>query len=157
MTSLRLIIRCTAICLIHLNLTGSLSLPAETGHKSLASRYMFKRAEETCKFSTAVNAYLDNTARHNVWRKPNSICLRKRPTFFFEMFSTVSILFYSVLFYSSMRPSTAGSNPPPESSNFLCSLLSLSISLHVAPQCHLSNDVLGFQLILRPLSATLCF
>ena len=110
MTSSRLIIRCTAICLIHLNLTGSLSLPAKTGRKSLASKDMFKRAEETCKFSTAVNALLDNTARHSVWRKPNSICLRKRPAFF-KVFGTISILFFSILFYSRMRPSTAGSSP----------------------------------------------
>ena len=42
--------------------------------------------------------------------------------------------------------------PPQEvglrqSSNFLCPLLSLSILFPVAPQCHLSNDVLVFQLI----------
>ena len=68
--------------------------------------------------------------------------------------------FYSILFnpfYSRLCPSTAGSSPPPESSIFLCPLLSLSIPLPVAPQCHLSNDVLVFQLILLPLSATLCF
>ena len=59
-----------------------------------------------------------------------------------------------VLFYSRLCPSTAGSSPPPESSIFLCPLLSLSIMLLVAPQCHLSNDVLVFRLILHPLSAT---
>ena len=44
-----------------------------------------------------------------------------------------------------------------QSSTFLCPLLSLSIPLLVVPQCHLSNDVLVFRLILHPLSATLCF
>ena len=47
---------------------------------------------------------------------------------------------YSGLFYSRLCPSTAGSSPPPESSIFLCPLLSLSILLPVAPQCQLSND-----------------
>ena len=61
------------------------------------------------------------------------------------------ILFY---FYSRLCPSTAGSSPPPESSSSLCLLLSLSISLPVASQCHLSNDVLAFQLVLHP--AALC-
>ena len=51
--------------------------------------------------------------------------------------------FYSFLFYSRLCPSTAGSNPPPELSSFLCPLPTLSIALPVAPQCHLSNDVLG--------------
>ena len=64
---------------------------------------------------------------------------------------------YSILSCSWLRPSTAESSPPPESSKFLCPLLSLSIPLPVAPQCHLSNDVLVFRLILHPLSATLCF
>ena len=66
-------------------------------------------------------------------------------------------LIYYILFYSRLCPSTAGSSPPPESSIFLCPLLSLSIPLLVAPQCHLSNDVLVFRLILHPLSATVCF
>ena len=66
-----------------------------------------------------------------------------------------SILFYSILFYSRLCPSTAGRSPPPESPKFLCLLLSLSMPLPVAP--HLSNVVLVFQLILRPLSATLYF
>ena len=57
-------------------------------------------------------------------------------------------VFYSVLFYSRLCPSTAGSSPPPGSSNFLCFLLSLFIPLPAAPQCHLSNDVLVFQLML---------
>ena len=61
------------------------------------------------------------------------------------------------LFYSKLCPPTAGRSPPPESSSFLCPLLSFSKPLPVAPQCHLSNDVLVFQLILHPLSATLCF
>ena len=65
-----------------------------------------------------------------------------------------SLLSAPILFYSNLCPSTAGSNPPPESSNFLCPLLSLSRLLPVAPQCHLSNDILVFQLILHPLSAT---
>ena len=73
------------------------------------------------------------------------------PTLFY------SILFYSILFYSRVCPSTAGSSSPPESSIFLCPLLSSSIPLLVAPQCHLSNDLLVFRLILHPLSATLCF
>ena len=63
-------------------------------------------------------------------------------------------LFYSILFYSRLCPSTAGSSPPPESSIFLCPLLSSSTPLLVAPQCHLSNDVLVFRLILHPLSAS---
>ena len=65
--------------------------------------------------------------------------------------------FGAILFYSILCPSTAGSSPPPESSIFLCPLLSLSIPLPVAPQCHLSYDVLTLRLILHPLSATLCF
>ena len=68
-----------------------------------------------------------------------------------------TVLFCSFLFYSRLCPSTAGSSPPPESSNFLCPLLSLSIPLPVAPQCHLSYNTLVFRLILHPLSATLCF
>ena len=35
-------------------------------------------------------------------------------------------LISAVLFYCRLCPSTAGSSPPPESSNFLCPLLSLS-------------------------------
>ena len=62
-----------------------------------------------------------------------------------------------ILFYSRLCPSTAGRSHLPESSIFLCPLLSLSIPLPVAPQCHHSNDVLVFQLILHPLSAILCF
>ena len=69
-------------------------------------------------------------------------------------YNDILLLFY--LFYSRLCPSTAGCSPPPES-NFLCPLLSLSIPLSVASQCHLFNDVLVFQLILNPLSATLCF
>ena len=61
----------------------------------------------------------------------------------------------SILFYSRLCPSTAGSSPPPESSTLLCPLLSLSRPLPVVPQCHLSNDVLFLRLILRPLSTTL--
>ena len=70
------------------------------------------------------------------------------------MLLAVPILFY---IYSRLCPSTAASSPLPESSNFLCPLLFLSIPLPVAPQCHLSNDVLVFRLILSPLSASLCF
>ena len=66
-----------------------------------------------------------------------------------------NILFYSIILYSRLCHSTAGSSPPPKSSNFLCPLLTLSIPFPVAPQCHLSNDVLAFRLILHPLSATL--
>ena len=47
-----------------------------------------------------------------------------------------SILFCSTLFYSRLCPSTTGRSTPPESSNFLCPLLSLSIPLPVALQCH---------------------
>ena len=47
--------------------------------------------------------------------------------------------------------------PLPESSSFLCPLLSLSIPLPLAVQCHLSNDSLVFQLILCPLSTTVYF
>ena len=61
------------------------------------------------------------------------------------------LLFYSVLFYSRLCPSTAEGSPPRESSNFLYPLLSLSVSFPVAPQCNLSNDVLVFQLILHPI------
>ena len=43
------------------------------------------------------------------------------------------LLFYSILFYSRLCPSTAGSSPPPESSIFLCPLLSSFILLLVAP------------------------
>ena len=67
--------------------------------------------------------------------------------------TVITILFYSILFYSRLCPSTTGSSPPPESSISLCPLLSLSIPFLVAPQCHLSNDVLVFRLILHPLSA----
>ena len=77
---------------------------------------------------------------------------------FFQAISDVILWFvYSNLFYSRLCLSTAGSSPPPESSIFLCPLLSSSIPLLVSPQCHLSNDVLVFRLILHPLSATLCF
>ena len=48
---------------------------------------------------------------------------------------------YSIWFYSRLCPSAAGSSPRRESSNLFCPLLSLSIPLPVAPQCHLSNDV----------------
>ena len=59
----------------------------------------------------------------------------------------------SILFCSRLSPSTSGSSPPPESSYllFLCYLLH-----SVAQYCHLFTKVLVFQLILRPLSATLC-
>ena len=62
----------------------------------------------------------------------------------------------AILFYSRLCPSTAGSSPPQESSIFLCPLLSSSIPLLVAPQYHLSNDVLVFRLILHPLCLPLC-
>ena len=39
----------------------------------------------------------------------------------------------SILFCSRLCPSTAGSDPLPESSNFLCHLLSLSIPLYPPP------------------------
>ena len=58
----------------------------------------------------------------------------------------VTIVFYSILFHSRLCSSSAGSSPQPESSNFLCPFPSLFIPLPVAPQCHLSNDVLIFLL-----------
>ena len=63
----------------------------------------------------------------------------------------------TILVYSRLCRSTTGSISPLESAIFLCPLLSSSIPLLVAPQCHLSNDVLVFRLIIHPLSATLCF
>ena len=62
--------------------------------------------------------------------------------------SLASLLFYSTVFYSKLFPST-GSSHLPECPNFLCPLLSLSIRFHVAPQCHLSNGVFFFQMMLR--------
>ena len=59
-------------------------------------------------------------------------------------------LFHSILSCSRLCPSIAGSSHPPESSNFLCPLLSLFIPLPVAPQCHLSNNVLVFPTDLTP-------
>ena len=67
--------------------------------------------------------------------------------------SSSSILLYSILGCVLPLQETA----LRQSSIFLCPLLSSSIPLLVAPQCHLSNDVLVFRLILHPLSATLCF
>ena len=67
------------------------------------------------------------------------------------------VLLPSILFCSRLCPSTAGHSPPLESSDFFCPLLSLFILLPVAPQCHLSYNVLVFQQILLPLSATLFF
>ena len=46
--------------------------------------------------------------------------------------------------------------PLPGSSNFPCSFLSLSCCSLLPPLCHLF-DVFVFQIILRPLSAVLCF
>ena len=66
---------------------------------------------------------------------------------------TMSSLPFSVLCYPCLYRSLL---PHNVISPFLCPLLSLSIPLLVAPQCHLSNDVLVFQLILHPLSATNC-
>ena len=51
------------------------------------------------------------------------------------------LLSFIILFYSRLCPCTAGSSPAPESPNFVYPCLSLSIPLPVAPQCHLSNDV----------------
>ena len=56
----------------------------------------------------------------------------------------------TILFYSRLCPFTAGSSPPPESTNFLCPLLPLSILLPIAPQCHLSNDVFSLPTDLTP-------
>ena len=69
----------------------------------------------------------------------------------FVVFFTNKCFAFAILFSS-----TGGCNPQPGSSNCLCPLLSLSIPFPVAPQCHLSNEALVFQLILRPLSDTLC-
>ena len=63
-----------------------------------------------------------------------------------QMFSST----FAILFYSRLCSSTAGSSPPPESSIFLCPLLSSSIPLLVAPECHLSNDVFGLPTDLTP-------
>ena len=60
-------------------------------------------------------------------------CIRLQTSLYFY--------FYSILFCSRLCPSTAESIPLSEFSNFFCLLLSLSIPLPVAPQCHLSNDV----------------
>ena len=77
------------------------------------------------------------------------LCLELKPFSFFH---------FIYILYCRLCPSTVGSSPPPESSIFLCPLLSSSIPLLVDPQCHLSNDVLVFRLILHPLSAThFCF
>ena len=57
----------------------------------------------------------------------------------------------TILFYFRLCPATAGSSPQPQSSISLCPLLSVSTLLTVAPQCHLSNGVLLFRLILHPL------
>ena len=62
----------------------------------------------------------------------------------------VTVCCVPILFCSRLCPSTAGSSPPPESSIFLCPLLSSSIPLLVAPQCHLSSDVLVFPTDLTP-------
>ena len=66
------------------------------------------------------------------------------------LFQTEIYCSVNILFYSRLCPSTAGSSPPPESSIFLCPLLSSSIPLLVAPQCHLSNDVFGLPADLTP-------
>ena len=58
----------------------------------------------------------------------------------------------SALFYSRLYTFTAGSSLTPESLNFLCPLLFLSMFCTVAPRCHFSRDALVFQLILCPLS-----
>ena len=92
-----------------------------------------------------------NPPRKCKWRAPTNASL-------YSCALSSLILFYCVLFGSILFcPSTAVSSPPPESSNFLCPLLSLSILFPVALQCHLSNDVLVFRLILRPLYTSLCF
>ena len=73
----------------------------------------------------------------------------------------LSILFYSILGCVLLLQEVAPPPPlpTPESSIFLCPLLSLSIPLPVVSQCYLSNAVLVFRQILHihPLSATLCF
>ena len=58
----------------------------------------------------------------------------------------IKVLFYCILGYVLPLQEVA----LRQSSIFLCPLLSSSIPLLVAPQCHLSNDVLVFQLILHP-------
>ena len=72
-----------------------------------------------------------------------------------------AMLCYAMLCYAMLCYSILGcvlplqeSSPLPEPSIFLRPLLSLSIPLPVAPQCHLSNDILVFRLILHPLSDT---
>ena len=99
-----------------------------------------------------VAGYESRSANRYTTRRPRTTQRRKM-----QIHLGLLLSHYSILFYSRLCPSTAGSSPPPESSIFLCPLLSLSIPLPVAPQRHLSNDVLVFRLILHPLSATLCF
>ena len=60
---------------------------------------------------------------------------------------SVCVCFRVLHVYLRLCPTTAGRSPLSESSNILCPLLSLSIPFPVAPQCHLSNDVLVFQLL----------
>ena len=84
-----------------------------------------------------------------------SLCFLFFVFILYSLFFILCSLFFiccSLFFilYSKLCPSTTGSSPPPESSVFLCLLLSLSIPLPVAPQCHLSNDVLVFRQILPP-------
>ena len=50
----------------------------------------------------------------------------------FQSIDRKHTIYCFILFCSRLCPSTAGSNPPSESSNFLCPLLSLSILLPVA-------------------------
>ena len=64
---------------------------------------------------------------------------------------------HGILLYSRLCLFTAGSSPLQEYFSFRCPLLSLFIPFATAPHCPLHNDVLIFQLILRPSSATQCF
>ena len=50
------------------------------------------------------------------------------------------------IYYSRLCPSTERISPSPDSSVFLYPLLSLSILLPVAQQCHISNNILVFHL-----------
>ena len=63
-----------------------------------------------------------------------------------------SILFYSILFYSRLRPSTAGSSPPPESSIFL----SFAILVHTAPCCPTMSSLQRRFDLLTDLTPSVC-
>ena len=71
----------------------------------------------------------------------------------FDSLLFYSILFSSIPFCSGLCPSTAGSSPQPESSSFLCPLLSLSILL---PHNVISPTTFWFPTDLTPFYLPLC-